>query len=120
MGRRGSEQRVERLEEDVGGRDEGDAADPEPVRPGVRSRPDEQRVAQEIYAMGRNSLYLHAKDELQYIDLATRLVRDAQLRRAAGEANRRFVAEFLSDRARTARILSTHLLELIAEARQRA
>jgi thioredoxin-like negative regulator of GroEL len=90
-----------------------------PLLAGESGSPEGQARAREIYQPGGESLYFCAADPAQYAELAVRLTRDAQLRRAAGEANRRFVAEFLSDRGRTARTLATHLVELIAEARGR-
>ena len=88
-----------------------------PLLAGESGNPDEQSRARSMFG---DSLYFCAGNAQEYVEMATRLVRDAELRRAAGEANRRFIAEFLSDRARTARILATHLIELIGEARQRA
>jgi hypothetical protein len=43
---------------------------------------------------------------------------EPELRRAAGEANREFVAAFLSDRRRMAGIMSTHLVEIVSAARR--
>ncbi len=73
---------------------------------------NEQARARAIFGSGAGSLYLCAGDERQYVELALRLAGDPALRRTAGEANRAFVAEYLSDPARMARTLATHLVEL--------
>jgi predicted O-linked N-acetylglucosamine transferase (SPINDLY family) len=87
-----------------------------PLLAGESGSLEEQAQARELFG---DSLYLCAGTPQAYVEMASRLVRDARLRRAAGEANRRFVAKFLSDRGRTARTLATHLVELIGEAQGR-
>ena len=85
-----------------------------PLLAGESGSGEEQARARQIFG---DSLYFCGQTPEEYVRMAIRLVQDAPLRLAAGQANRIFVAEFLSDRARTARILSTHLVELIDEAR---
>jgi hypothetical protein len=86
-----------------------------PLLAGEEGTPEEQERARAIFGSGPGSLYLCAADTQQYVEHALRLAADAGLRRAAGEANRRFVAEFLSDPAHVARTLATHLVEIIGE-----
>jgi hypothetical protein len=86
-----------------------------PLLAGEEGTPEEQERARAIFGRGPGSLYLCAADSGQYVEHAVRLAADAALRRAAGEANRRFVAEFLSDPAHVARTLATHLVEIIGE-----
>jgi len=80
--------------------------------------PQEQTHALAIYRSGPQPLYFCAEDAREYVAFALKLAADPALRQAAGEANRTFVREFLSDRDRMARTLANHLLELIAAARQ--
>jgi predicted O-linked N-acetylglucosamine transferase (SPINDLY family) len=86
-----------------------------PLLAGEEGTPEEQERARAIFGTGPGSLYLCAADTRQYVEHALRLAADAGLRRAAGEANRRFIAEFLSDPAHVARTLATHLVEIIRE-----
>jgi hypothetical protein len=83
-----------------------------PLLSGESGSVEEQARARTIFGAGADSLYLCARDEREYVAHALRLAADPALRRAAGEANRIFVAEFLSDPARMARTLATHLVEL--------
>lgn len=90
-----------------------------PLLAGEEGTPEEQLRARAIFSTGPGSLYLCATDTTQYVTHAVRLATDAQVRRAAGETNRRFIAEFLSDPAQVARNLATHLVEITLEARKR-
>jgi len=71
-----------------------------------------------IYGDEPHALFFCADRPERYVELAVKLAVDPSLRRAAGEANRAFVQQFLSDRERMARIVAGHLLELMADARQ--
>jgi glycosyltransferase involved in cell wall biosynthesis len=81
-----------------------------PLLNGESGSPEEQDRARGIFG---SSLYLCARTPEAYAEMATRLAHDAELRHATGEANRMFVAEFLSDRRRSAQIVATHLRELL-------
>jgi hypothetical protein len=87
-----------------------------PLLAGESGTPEEQARARDIFAGAPQPLYLCANDAPEYVAFARSLAADANLRRAAGEANRTFVREFLTDRGRMAHTVAVHLLELIAEA----
>lgn len=72
---------------------------------------DEVQAARNIFADGK--LFYCAQHPEQYVEFALRLALDADARRAAGEANQAFVRALLSDRARMARTVGRHLVELI-------
>jgi glycosyltransferase involved in cell wall biosynthesis len=59
-------------------------------------------------------LYLCADSPASYLEHALRLAADPELRRAAGEANRRYIAEFAADPRAEARKFLGHLDELLA------
>ena len=65
-------------------------------------------------------LYLRATNVEQYAAHAVRLARDDAFRKRAGAACEQFVAEFMSDRERMARIYADHLLAVVAETAARA
>lgn len=83
---------------------------------GLAGSPQEQVRAREIFGTGDASLLYCAKDEAQYVDYALRLAGDPALRAAAGEANRRFIDEFMSDRARMEEQATRHLVEMVRQA----
>ena len=90
-----------------------------PLLAGEAGSAREQERARALFAAGPQPLYFCARSPAEYVAAAVRLARDPELRREAGEANRRFVAEFLSDRAAMARTLATHLVELVDAAAPR-
>jgi len=61
------------------------------------------------------NLYLRHSTEKEYCDTAVRLANEPALRSAAGSANLGFVAKFMSDRDRVARIYAGHLMEILGE-----
>lgn len=83
-----------------------------PLLAGEVGSDQERARARAVFGSGRESLFLCARDEREYVAHALRLATEPALRREAGEANQRFVAEFLSDPERMARTLATHLVEL--------
>jgi hypothetical protein len=89
-----------------------------PLLAGDTGTREEQARAGEIFGGAARPLYFCARDPQDYVAFGARFGADAALRNAAGEANRHFVREFLTDRARMARTVATHLLELIAEVRR--
>jgi len=89
-----------------------------PLLAGESGTPEEQARARVIYGDEPHALFFCADRPERYVELAVKLAADPSLRRAAGEANRAFVQQFLSDRERMARIVAGHLLELMADARQ--
>jgi hypothetical protein len=60
-----------------------------------------------------------ARDSRHYVELALALARDAAARRSAGEINRAFVRDFLSDRMKMAGVVGRHFVELIRTPRPR-
>jgi hypothetical protein len=91
-----------------------------PLLAGESGTPDEQARARAIYGDVPHALFFCADRPDRYVELAVKLAADPSLRRAAGEANRAFVQQFLSDRKRMARTVAGHLLELMADAKQAA
>jgi glycosyltransferase involved in cell wall biosynthesis len=84
-----------------------------PLLAGETGAPEEIRAARALFADGR--LFHCAPDPERYVDLALALARDPAARSASGEVNRAFVREFLSDRARMARVVGRHFVELVQE-----
>jgi glycosyl transferase family 1 len=81
-----------------------------PLLSGAVGTPQEVQAAKKLFANGE--LFHCAHDDRQYIALALKLASDEAARRAAGDANRAFVREFLSDHARMARAVGRHFVEL--------
>jgi glycosyltransferase involved in cell wall biosynthesis len=86
-----------------------------PLLSGAVGTPEQIQAANKIFANGE--LFHCARDEQHYIELALMLASDEAARRAAGDANRTFVREFLSDRAGMARAVGRHLVELVRNER---
>jgi predicted O-linked N-acetylglucosamine transferase (SPINDLY family) len=86
-----------------------------PLLSGAVGTPQEGQAANKIFANGK--LFHCAHNQQHYIELALKLASDPSARRAAGDANRSFVREFLSDRAAMARAVGRHLVELVQNKR---
>jgi hypothetical protein len=84
-----------------------------PLLAGETGTAAEQEAARGMFS---ESLYSCASDPAHYVALALRLGGNSDLRARAGDAHRKFVGAFLSDRERMARTLGTHLVEIIDQA----
>lgn len=81
-----------------------------PLLSGATGTPDEVRAAKRLFEDGK--LFYCARDANEYVALALKLATDPEARRIAGHTNRAFVRDFLSDRARMARAVGRHFIEL--------
>jgi hypothetical protein len=87
-----------------------------PVLEGTAGTPEQRNDIRAIFTgRGGESLFLLAETPDQYVAHAERLIRDADFRRAVGEAGRTFVERYLLDKRLAVTGFSRHLYEIIHE-----
>lgn len=89
----------------------------EPLLRGETASEEDSVAARAIFiGPDGESVYLCAQNPAEYVAMAVRLASDGDWRCRAGEAGRRFVAHFMSDRKRLGRIYAEHIVAIVREA----
>lgn len=88
-----------------------------PVIEGQEGGPDERAELMAFVGQEDSPLISLARTPEEYVALAGRLITDASVRDAAGEASRRFMARYFSDPRSMGESFARHFVEVIEERR---